>query len=102
MKELIVFTSKYKHDLYSTTIVDIVVGCSSQVKDTGSSLIECYRYVCMLLILQKRFDYIMETFEECKLLQYTYNFYGNAWFGIGYNCELVVPYEPQGHQILTH
>ena len=34
--ELIVFTSKYKHDLYndlSITISDTVVDCSSQVKD---------------------------------------------------------------------
>ena len=36
--ELIVFISKYKHDLYndlSITIGDTVVGCSSQVKDLG-------------------------------------------------------------------
>ena len=36
--ELIVFTSKYKQDLYnelSITIGDTVVGCSSQVKDLG-------------------------------------------------------------------
>ena len=36
--ELIVFTSKYKHDLYndlSITIGDTVVDCSSQVKDLG-------------------------------------------------------------------
>ena len=36
--ELIVFTSKYKQDLYndlSITIGDIVVDCSSQVKDLG-------------------------------------------------------------------
>ena len=38
--ELIVFTSKYKHNLYndlSITIGDTVVDCSSQVKDLGSA-----------------------------------------------------------------
>ena len=38
MTELIVFTSKYKQDLYndlSITIGDTVVDCSSQVKDLG-------------------------------------------------------------------
>ena len=36
--ELIVFTSKYKQDLYndlSITICDTIVDCSSQVKDLG-------------------------------------------------------------------
>ena len=36
--EIIVFTSKYKHNLYndlSITIGDTVVDCSSQVKDLG-------------------------------------------------------------------
>ena len=36
--ELIVFTSKYKQDLYndlSITIGDTVVDCSSQVRDLG-------------------------------------------------------------------
>ena len=55
--ELIVFTSNYKQDLYndlSVMIGDTVVDCSSQVKDLwGSSLIECYRYVSMFLILHK-------------------------------------------------
>ena len=40
--ELIVFTSKYKQDLYndlSITIGDTVVGCSSQVKDLGWGVI---------------------------------------------------------------
>ena len=49
-RELIVFTSKYKQDLYndlSITIRGTVVDCSSQVKDLGSYLIECYRYVNM-------------------------------------------------------
>ena len=61
--ELIVFTSKYKHDLYndfSITIGDTVVDCSAQVKDLGSSLIGCYRYVSMFLILQRRADFILE------------------------------------------
>ena len=47
--ELIVFTSKYKQDLYddlSITIGDTVVHKSMIV---GSSLIEWYRYVCMFL-----------------------------------------------------
>ena len=65
--ELIVFTSKYKQDLYndlSITIGDTAVDCSSQVKDLGSSLIECYRYVSMFLILQRRADFIFETLAE--------------------------------------
>ena len=40
-KELIVFTSKYKQDLYndlSITIVGTVVDCSSQVKDLGGHI----------------------------------------------------------------
>ena len=39
--ELIVFTSKYKQDVYndlSITIGDTVVDCSSQVKDLGGHL----------------------------------------------------------------
>ena len=47
-RELIVFPSKYKQDLYndlSITLSGTVVDCSSQVKDLGSSLIECYLYV---------------------------------------------------------
>ena len=53
------FTSKYKQDSnndLSITIGDTVVDCSSQVKDLGSSLIECYRYVSMFLILQRYAD----------------------------------------------
>ena len=45
---LIVFTSKYKQHLYndlSITIDDAVVDCSSQVRNLGSSLIECYQHV---------------------------------------------------------
>ena len=52
--ELIVFTSKYKQDLYndwSITIGDTVVVCSHKSRILGSSLIECYRYVSMFLIL---------------------------------------------------
>ena len=65
--ELIVFASKYKQDLYndlSITIGDTVVDCSSQVKDLGSSLIECYRYVSMCLIPQKRANFTLETLAE--------------------------------------
>ena len=54
---LIVFTSKYKQDLYndlSITIGDTVVDCSSQVKDL----------VSMFLILQRRADFIFETLAE--------------------------------------
>ena len=57
--ELIVFASIYKQDLYndlSITIGDTVVDCSSQVRDLGSSLIECYRFVSMCLIPQGRVD----------------------------------------------
>ena len=67
MTELIVFTSKYKQDLYndlSITIGDTVVDCSSQVKDLGSSLIECYCYVSMFLILQKCANFTLETLAE--------------------------------------
>ena len=58
--EFIVFTSKYKQHLYndlSITIGDTVVDCSS-------SLIECYRYVSMCLILQKYADFTLETLAE--------------------------------------
>ena len=62
--ELIVFTSKYKQDLYndlSITIGDTVVHKS---RILGSSSIECYRYVSMFLILQRRADFILETLAE--------------------------------------
>ena len=62
--ELIVFTSKYKQDLYndlSITIGDTVVHKS---RILGSSLIECYRYVSMFLILQGRANFIFETLAE--------------------------------------
>ena len=57
------FTSKYKHDLYidmSITIGGTVVDCSSQVRDLGSTLIECYRNVSMCLIPQKHADFTLE------------------------------------------
>ena len=56
--ELIVFPLKYKQDLYddlSITIGDTVVDSRSQVKDLG---------VIMLLILQKRANFTLETLEE--------------------------------------
>ena len=62
--KLIVFTSKYKQDLYkdlSITICDTVVGCSSQVKDLG---VIFDRYVSMFLILQRRADFILDTLAE--------------------------------------
>ena len=65
--ELIVFTSKHKQDLYndlSITIGDTVVDCSSQSRILESSLIECYGYVRMFLILQRRADFILETLAE--------------------------------------
>ena len=65
--ELIVFISKYKQDLYndlSMTIGDTVVDCSSQTKDPGSSLIECYRYVSMCIIPQRRAGFTLETLAE--------------------------------------
>ena len=65
--ELIVFTSKYKQDLYndlSITIGGTVVDCSSQVRDLGSNLIECYHYVSMCLIPQRRADFTLETWAE--------------------------------------
>ena len=51
--ELIVFTLKYKQDLYNYLSIPIggtVVDCCSQVRDLGSSLIECYRFVSMCLM----------------------------------------------------
>ena len=51
----------YYNDL-SIMIGNTVVNCSLQVKDRGSSLIECYRYVSMFLIPQKRADFSVETF----------------------------------------
>ena len=65
--ELIVFTSKYKQDLYndlSITIGDTVVDCSSKSRILVSSLIECYRYVSMFLILQKRADFTFKILAE--------------------------------------
>ena len=65
--ELIVFASKYKHDLYndlSITIGDTVVDCSSQSGIWGSSLIECYRYASMCLIYQTCADFTLETLSE--------------------------------------
>ena len=64
--ELIVFTSKYKHDLYNDLSITIitVVDCSSQVKNLGSSLIEYYCYVSMCLIPQRRADFTLETLAE--------------------------------------
>ena len=60
--ELIVFTSKYKHDLYND--LSITIGVVHKSRILGSSLIECYRYVSMFLILQRRADFIFETQAE--------------------------------------
>ena len=58
--EFIVFTSKYKQDLYNDLIITIggtVVDCCSQVMDLVSSLIGCYRHINMCHIPQKRVDF---------------------------------------------
>ena len=63
--ELIEFTSKYKQDLYnylSITISGTVVVYKSRI--WGSYLIECYRYVSMCLIPQRRADFTLETLSE--------------------------------------
>ena len=65
--ELIVFTSKYKQDLYndlSITIGGTVVDCTHKSGIWWSSLIECYRYVTMCLIPQRRADFTLETLAE--------------------------------------
>ena len=65
--ELFVFTSKYRQDLYNDLSIMIggtVVDCSSQVKDLGSYLIECYRYVSMCIIPQRRADFTVEPLAE--------------------------------------
>ena len=70
--EFVVLTSKYKQDLYNDlciTIGDTVVDCRSQVRDLGATLIECYRYVSMCLLPEKRADVTSETLSE----------YGNAY-----------------------
>ena len=63
--KLIAFTSKSKQDVYNdlsiTTLWWIVVHKS---RIWGSSLIECYRYVSMCLIPQRRADFTLETFAE--------------------------------------
>ena len=65
--ELIVFTSKYKQDLYndlSITIGDTVVDCSSQVKDLGVIFDRVLSLRQHVLILQRRADFILETLAE--------------------------------------
>ena len=75
---LIIFTPKYKQDLYndlSITIGDTVVECSSQVNDLGvifdrllslrqTNTETNKRYVSMFLILQKRVEFTLETLAE--------------------------------------
>ena len=68
--ELIVFTSKYKQDLYndlSITIGDTVVDCSSQVKDLGvifDRVLSLSQQISMCLIPQIRADFTLETLAE--------------------------------------
>ena len=62
--ELIVFTSKYKQDLYndlSITVGDTVVDCSSQVKDLGVIFDRVLSLRQHVRILQRRADFILET-----------------------------------------
>ena len=66
--EPIVFTSKYKQDLYndlSITIGGTVVDCSSQVKDLVvifDRVLSLRQHVC--LIPQRRADFTLETLAE--------------------------------------
>ena len=65
--ELIVFTSKYKHNLYnylSITIGDTVVDCSSQVKDIrviSDRVLSLHQHVSYT---SKRADFTLETLAE--------------------------------------
>ena len=65
--ELIVFTSKYKQDLYnnlSIMIGDLLWIVIHMSRTLGSSLIECYRYVSMFLILHKQAGFTLEPLAE--------------------------------------
>ena len=65
--ELIVFTSKYKQDLYndlSITISDTVVDFSSQVNDLGVIFDRVLSLRQHVFILQRRADFILETLAE--------------------------------------
>ena len=59
--ELIVFTSKYKQDLYNdlSITIDTVVDCSSQVKESLIAIA-----ISMCLIPQGRADFTLETLAE--------------------------------------
>ena len=60
--ELIVFTSKYKEDLYND--LSITIGVVHKTGTWGSSLIECYCYVSRCVIPQKRADATVETLAD--------------------------------------
>ena len=65
--ELIVFTSKYKHDLYndlSITIGDTVVDCSSQVKDLGVIFDRVLSLRQHVSYISKTADFTLETLAE--------------------------------------
>ena len=46
------------------SVDQVVVDCCSQVRDLGSSLIECYRCVSMYVIPQKCADFTLETLSK--------------------------------------
>ena len=65
--EIIVFTSKYKQDLYNDLSITSVALWWIVVHKSGacgSSLIDCYRYVSMCLIPQRRDDFTLEPLAE--------------------------------------
>ena len=65
--ELIVFTSKYKQDLYndlSITICDTVVDCSSQVKDLGVIFDRVLSLRQHVSYTSRRADFTLETLAE--------------------------------------
>ena len=65
--ELIVFTSKYKQDLYndlSITIGDTVVDCSLQVKDFGVIFDRVLSLRQHVSYTSKRVDFTLETLAE--------------------------------------
>ena len=65
--ELIVFTSKYKQDLYndlSITIADTVVDCSSQAKDLGVIFDRVLSLRQHVSYTSKTCDFTLETLAE--------------------------------------
>ena len=65
--ELIVFTSKYKHDLYndlSITISSTVVDCSLQIRDMGVIFVRVLLLRQHVSYTSERSDFILETLAE--------------------------------------